>query len=183
MTFKVKLRLKAGSIPAEEFALSAHGYQPHGTLTIANHLRNVADHVYEHYDANVNFSPIEDLVSAAWCHDLVEDTSVTIEEVEERFGFDVAGIVVLVTDKHGANRYERHLHTYYILAQDPDAVLVKLCDRFDNHERSITHSEKWAEMYRDEYKYFKIALWKPDQFVKLWDMLDKQYEQLKEMKK
>ena len=103
------------------------------------------------------------------------------DEIEEALGGFVSDIVSLVTDKHGANRYERHLHTYHMIRGNPDALLVKLCDRRHNHARSITHNERWAAMYRDEYRYFKIALWRPHQYEDLWGELDAQYEQLKRM--
>ena len=186
MRFKKTLSLKIiGESDVEryvsEFAVKSHGDQQHGCLKIEEHLRDVAENVKRHYNPNENWAPLEDVVAAAWLHDLVEDTPITIDEIDERFGDSVGDIVSLVTDKDGANRYERHLYTYHMIRTDPDALLVKLCDRRHNHDRSITHNERWAAMYRDEYRYFKMALWRPHQFKKLWEELDAQYEQLKRM--
>jgi hypothetical protein len=67
-----------------------------------------------------------------------------------------------------------------MIRQDPDATLIKLCDRRHNQARSIKHGEHYAAMYEREYIYFKFALWKPGQFVALWDELDQQYEEMKQ---
>lgn len=183
MTFKTRLRLKAGESEVEryasEFAIEMHGDQQHGCLKISEHLCDVAENVKKHYNFDENWALLDDVVAAAWCHDLVEDTPVTLDEIEKRFGGFVSDIVHDVTDKNGANRYERHLRTYHMIRNNPDALLVKLCDRRHNHERSIAHNERWAAMYRDEYRYFKMALWRPHQYKKLWEELDAQYEQLK----
>lgn len=182
MTFKVKTRLKIGSAEAkaEAFALKAHGDQPHGCLKIEDHLRDVVKHVKLHYCED-NWAMLDDVVAAAWLHDCCEDTNVTLEDIDREFNGFVADIVELVTDKKGANRYERHLRTYHALRGSPDALLVKLCDRRHNHERSIKYGEHWASMYRQEFPYFQMALWKPNQFVGLWKELNNQYETLKGM--
>lgn len=180
MSFKVKLRAKIGSA-AQAFALERHGDQNHGCLKISEHLQDVADNVRKHYDPCVNISNPEDLIAAAFCHDLYEDTDTTPEEICKLFGDRVDEIVELVTDKDGKNRLERHLRTYHAIRRDPDAILVKLADRRHNHARSIKYGEKYAIMYRDEYLRFKFALYNPGQFVALWNELDEQYKQLEDL--
>jgi (p)ppGpp synthase/HD superfamily hydrolase len=165
---------------AFDFAMERHGNQEHGCLSIKDHLIDVGSHVLRHYDPNVNVCSPWQIVQAAYLHDTIEDTGTTIDEIEAIFGWSVAWIVNLVTDKDGKNRMERHLRTYHMIRTDPDAVLVKLCDRRHNHARSLTYNEKkYTKMYADEYIYFKFALYKPGQFVKLWEELDDQYEKMK----
>lgn len=169
---------------AKEFALKHHGQQDHGCLKIGTHLADVAKHVGIH----TNNEPI--LVSAAWLHDVIEDTKVTADRLESalfKAGFDayevsaVVGIVKAVTDNKGKNRKERHLNTYWGIRDNRDALLVKLCDRRHNHERSIKHGEIYAAMYAKEYDYFKFALWKPRQYPELWAELDNQNKKLQEI--
>lgn len=181
MTFEVKIREKTGKCSAEEFALKRHGAQDHGCLKIEDHLKEVVHWVTQFYDPAVNISSLYTLVSAAWLHDIVEDTDTTSDEICDLFGDRVGDLVELLTDKAGRNRLERHLSTYHAIRRDPDAILIKLCDRRANHARSIKHSERFAVMYHREYFYFKFALYKPGQFVSLWDELDDQYKQIEDM--
>ena len=163
---------------AREFALKMHGDQDHGCLKIGAHLEDVATHVAKHYDDKVNLAPKDDIVAAAWLHDVLEDTEAQFEQIEDSFGLFTANIVWLVTDQVGKNRVDRHLKTYHYIRADLDATLVKLCDRRHNQERSIKHGEHWMAMYKSEYLYFKFALWQPNQFVALWDELDSQFEEM-----
>lgn len=166
---------------AQIFAIERHGSQPHGCLTIKDHIEDVANNVCIHYDQNINYLPVDMVIEAAFLHDVVEDTDVTVDELEELFGLNIGALVSRVTDKSGKNRLERHLNTYHIIRRDPDAILIKLCDRRHNHERSLKNSETYMEMYKSEYLYFKFALYSPGMFTQLWAELDSQYEQMKEL--
>ena len=178
MTFQVKLRRKADNAAAA-FALERHGAQDHGCLKIGDHLADVASNARKHYDPRVNILDPEQVISAAWLHDIIEDTKTNLSEIEERFGAGVANMVSLLTDKSGRNRLERHLRTYYAIRYDPDATLIKLCDRRHNQHRSLKHGEHWMVMYEREYTYFKFALWTPNKFTELWAELDWQNEEMK----
>ncbi len=178
MIFQVKTRIKTESA-AQSFALERHGVQDHGRLKIEDHLADVANHVRKNYDPHVNTLEPEELISAAWLHDIIEDTTTTIDEIEDRFGYLVSTVVGLLTDKKGRNRLERHLKTYHMIRSNPDATLVKLCDRRHNQDRSLKHGEHWMVMYSNEYNYFKFALWTPHAFKKLWEELDWQNEEMK----
>ncbi|HEY2397428.1 MAG TPA: bifunctional (p)ppGpp synthetase/guanosine-3',5'-bis(diphosphate) 3'-pyrophosphohydrolase [Solirubrobacteraceae bacterium] len=76
---------------------------------------------------------------AALLHDTVEDTSASIEEVRERFGDEIAGIVDGVTkltgitfqsrDEAQANNYRKMM---VAMATDVRVILIKLADRLHN---------------------------------------------------
>jgi GTP diphosphokinase / guanosine-3',5'-bis(diphosphate) 3'-diphosphatase len=76
---------------------------------------------------------------AALLHDTVEDTSASIEEVRERFGEEIAGIVDGVTkltgitfqsrDEAQANNYRKMM---VAMATDVRVILIKLADRLHN---------------------------------------------------
>jgi (p)ppGpp synthase/HD superfamily hydrolase len=178
MTFKVKVRQKSENAAAA-FALERHGAQDHGCLKISDHLADVAGKALWHYDPHVNILEPEQVICAAWLHDIIEDTPTTLEEIEDMFGHQVGDVVNLLTDKEGRNRLERHLRTYHAIRTDPDATLIKLCDRRHNQDRSLKHGEHWMVMYEREYNYFKFALWTPHKFKKLWEELDWQNEEMK----
>lgn len=177
MTFQVRLRQKVDNAAAA-FAIERHGAQDHGCLKIEVHLADVAWNARMHYDPHVNILEPEQIIAAAWLHDIIEDTPTIIDEVEQRFGASIGNVVNLLTDKDGRNRLERHLRTYHAIRTDPDATLIKLCDRRHNQDRSLKHGEHWMVMYQREYNYFKFALWTPHKFKKLWEELDWQYEEM-----
>jgi guanosine-3',5'-bis(diphosphate) 3'-pyrophosphohydrolase len=76
---------------------------------------------------------------AALLHDTVEDTSASIEEVQERFGDEISGVVDGVTklkgitfqsrDEQQANNYRKMM---VAMATDVRVILIKLADRLHN---------------------------------------------------
>lgn len=76
-------------------------------------------------------------VIAALLHDVVEDTEHTLEEIEERFGEDVAHLVDIVTKKKtdkqvDSKQVENFRQLLESLHYDVRAVLIKLADRLHN---------------------------------------------------
>lgn len=76
-------------------------------------------------------------VMAAFLHDVVEDTDYTIEDIQSRFGDDVAFLVRVVTkQKKSHYTYSKQVDNYRqmldSLEYDVRALLVKLADRLHN---------------------------------------------------
>jgi guanosine-3',5'-bis(diphosphate) 3'-pyrophosphohydrolase len=80
-----------------------------------------------------------DTLIAAMVHDVVEDTDHTLEEIQQRFGREVAHMVDGVTKISGiravspdARKAETYRKLVLAIAQDPRTVLIKLADRLHN---------------------------------------------------
>jgi len=79
------------------------------------------------------------VIAAGFLHDVVEDTQVTPEEIEEHFGCEVRGLVEGVTKLggiHFTNKTEAQAENlrrmFLAMASDIRVVLVKLADRLHN---------------------------------------------------
>lgn len=117
---------------AKMYALHQHGNQHRPNATkepIAVHLSEVASYVSDEALGDV-------YVAAAWLHDVVEDTAVTVTDIEAEFGLEVAGMVSALTDppdwaqKPLAAR--KLLQADRIALQNNSVRLIKLADQISN---------------------------------------------------
>src|SRR5687768_7794747 len=90
---------------------------------------------------------------AALLHDTVEDTETTIEEIEARFGPEVAGIVAEVTDDKSLEPAERkRLQVVKAASKSDGAKLVKLADKTCNlRDLGATPPVEWSPERRRQY--------------------------------
>ena len=140
---------------AKAFALEAHKDQTYGDLPYDYHLKEVVKNVLGSASyKNVPFGEQDSVVAAAWLHDVVEDTDVTLNDIRDQFGGRVARIVDFCTDEPGENRKERKAKTLKKIAKAPSyAKLVKLGDRLANMRASI-ENPGMSKMYRKEFPQF-----------------------------
>ena len=79
----------------------------------------------------------ENPVISAFLHDVVEDTDYTIEDIQQRFGDDVAFLVDTVTKRNkDSYQYSKQVDNYRQILEsvhyDIRALLIKLADRLHN---------------------------------------------------
>ncbi|MHA1150824.1 MAG: HD domain-containing protein [Promethearchaeota archaeon] len=92
----------------------------------------------------------EELMVAALLHDLVEDTEMTIEEIEKKFGEKIASIVAELTKPLNGSK-ERWLKRF--TSSSKEAKIIKMADRIDNLiDMGAFFSEKTQKSYARQGK-------------------------------
>ena len=145
-----------------------------------NHLMEVAELVAAgspHLDV--------ELVMAAFLHDTVEDTGVTLQELEQRFGKDVAALVAEVTDDKSLPKETRkQLQVEHTPEKSPRAQTLKLADKVSNL-RAIIASPPVGWSRERKQQYFEWArqvvsgIAFPNEFLK--SEFDKAYRQISKL--
>lgn len=107
---------------------------------------------------------VEDLVCAALLHDTVEDTDLTLEQIKEMFGEEVAFLVDGVSkfkseEGKGSNDHEtikKVLEGYFV---DPRVAILKLADRVQNMKslKDMPVGRQGPKAWETEEVYARIA--------------------------
>ena len=94
------------------------------------------------------------ILTAALFHDLIEDTTVTYDEIKEISNEKVAKIVKLLSKEKGYNMAE------YIkdIKENKSAKLVKLADRLHNLSEASFGSEEFQKKYIKETEEWYVNL-------------------------
>ncbi|MFD1387609.1 HD domain-containing protein [Oceanobacillus oncorhynchi subsp. oncorhynchi] len=92
----------------------------------------------------------DDLISAGYLHDVVEDTSVRIEDIEQQFGKKIADLVASHTEDKSKSWWDRKKATVEHLKDAPKEVkYLIIADKLDN----LLELEK-------EHQQLGDAIWK-----------------------
>lgn len=93
------------------------------------------------------------VLCAALLHDTVEDTETTLEELEARFGAEVAATVAEVTNDDSLPKAEqKRLQVAKAASRSRAAKLVKLADKISNlRDLAATPPAGWSRERRLEY--------------------------------
>src|ERR1035437_7673174 len=153
---------------ARSFAIAAHGDQKYGDRPYAYHLDAVA-RLAEPYGV--------DAVVIAYLHDTVEDSAITVRDIEQQFGLKIAQCVGLLTDEPGANRKERKVKTYAKLAAvtwpNEISLVVKTADRLANVRACVSDEKQTLlAVYLSEHQVFRQPAYRSGVFGPLWGELD-----------
>lgn len=155
---------------AISLAHKAHRGQTYGDGDYTRHLRDVAMYL------GSNGFVDDEWGIAAWLHDTVEDTEVTIEQIEEQFGPRVAKLVAAVTTPLSIGNRKARLDALIQQLQGcPEALPLKLADRIANVQHSWFHQDTKLFMYYREYPRFRKALRgisDDPQVMVMWGILD-----------
>jgi (p)ppGpp synthase/HD superfamily hydrolase len=126
------------------------------------HVNMVVDLMKAYADVFKNPEDSRCAIKAAYCHDVIEDTKESYNDVSEIIGKDAANVVLAVTDVTGENRLMKHLLTMGKTVLDYRAIILKMCDICSNARYSEKHGSSMHKKYVEEYQYrkpiFKKAL-------------------------
>jgi (p)ppGpp synthase/HD superfamily hydrolase len=171
-------------LAAARFAAEKHAHQKRkgqNQEPYMNHLIEVAELIAGSTDA---LDP--ELIMAAFLHDTVEDTGVTLTELEQRFGPDVASLVAEVTDDKSLPKETRkHLQVKNAPHKSARAQTLKLADKISNL-RSILNSPPIGWSLERQRQYFQWAkdvvdgLASPNPLLK--QEFEKTYKQISQLK-
>jgi len=105
----------------------------------------------------VNMVTLEkDMIRAALLHDVVEDTSITLNYIREKFNDRVALLVEDLTDVstfEGGNRAARkQIDLRHTAIASPDAKTIKLADLIHNTGSILQYDPNFAKVYMKEKK-------------------------------
>ncbi|CAI1585846.1 GTP pyrophosphokinase [Serratia ficaria] len=97
-------------------------------------------------------NPTPEMVAAAWLHDTVEDTPVTLADIRREFGPRVERYVEMLTDiqtrSYGGERLQRKNANLRHSAQAcAEAQTIKLCDLIDNSKNITDYEVTFARQY------------------------------------
>jgi len=148
---------------ARVFATAAHG--------AAAQLRKYTNEPYIVHPAEVvkivsKVSHSKEMLAAAWLHDVVEDTGVTIEVIRAEFGEEVSELVGWLTDvsrpEQGNRATRKAIDRAHTAMAPAEAQTVKLADLISNTRSIMQHDEKFAKTYLEEKRLLLEVMTKGD---------------------
>jgi GTP diphosphokinase / guanosine-3',5'-bis(diphosphate) 3'-diphosphatase len=128
------------------FAMEAHKNQKRKYTgnPYTDHLAEVAGIVATIDNSN-------EVIAAAWLHDVIEDCGVNEKDLNILFGNTVSFWVKLLSDTETGNRAERKRKSRERLSESPACVQnIKVADLISNTSSIVQHDHKFAKVYLEE---------------------------------
>lgn len=136
---------------ARLFAFAAHD--------AINHVRKYTGEPYTVHLANVagivsEVTDDEEMIAAAFLHDTVEDTKVTLDVLRSQFPLRVVMLVDDLTDiskpEQGNRKIRKAIDRAHTAMAHPDAKTIKLADLMDNTSTIVKFDPNFAKVYLRE---------------------------------
>jgi len=172
------LRFKDMHKTVIELAIKKHQKPYSPEQPYSYHLRRVREVLKQ-----FGFGPKDSLLglklgTAAWLHDIIEDTDVTHAFLAERYGEEIADIVQCVTKfKIPELTKEENLRlTYERTRRLKASRILKLADRIANVEEGLTNffggNPSIVQKYFDEWPIFREMLYVKGEAEEMWTHLE-----------
>ncbi len=137
-----------------------------------HHLEMVVD-VAEYFSYLIAPEHYHEVIAACWCHDVIEDTRQTYNDVKKELNETVANIAYALTNEKGRTRKERANSDYYYgIKATPYAVFVKVCDRIANTKYSKVSGSSMLKKYQQEHNDFVDSLYDAKYDILFKELLD-----------
>lgn len=133
---------------AAKFAIEAHGAQvrKYTGEPYWNHPMRVAEMV-------ASTGADDEVVAAAWLHDVVEDTDYDVIDIWREFGPRIAMMVWALTDaphQMGNRAFRKLMDANRLRESPPEVQTIKLADLIDNTSSIVEHDPSFAVKYLEE---------------------------------
>jgi (p)ppGpp synthase/HD superfamily hydrolase len=106
------------------------------------------------------------MLAAAWLHDTVEDTGVSIVDIQKEFGNEVASLVSWLTDvsepEQGNRAVRKAIDREHTAMAPAAAQTVKLADLIANSGSILAHDPAFAKVYLEEKRMLLEVLTRGD---------------------
>ena len=106
------------------------------------------------------------MLAAAWLHDTVEDTGVSIVDIQKEFGNEVASLVGWLTDvskpEQGNRAVRKAIDREHTAMAPAAAQTVKLADLIANSRSILAHDPAFAKVYLEEKRMLLEVLTRGD---------------------
>jgi guanosine-3',5'-bis(diphosphate) 3'-pyrophosphohydrolase len=167
---------------ARNFAKKKHAGQlrKNGKTPYFSHLKDVVKNLKKMKVTN------KEIICAAWLHDTIEDTDTDFDSIKDRFGKNVAEIVVSVTKDNRLPKKQREMkYAKDLKTSSAKAKLVKIADILANvndapNARRNTKWEKQQFVKKSKYWSYVSGV-KPRKLAELswandeWERLQEKY--------
>ena len=109
----------------------------------------------------------EEVLAAALLHDVVEDSDTTLDQLREKFGGEVGGLVGAMTDDEeiGDYRERKAEHRERMAAAPVEAMAIYGADKLINSKTLRAAYAEEGDAVRDEFKVpleLKLEIWEKD---------------------
>lgn len=107
-----------------------------------------------------------EMVAAAWLHDVVEDTKITLEIIADEFGREVGNYVYWLTDfskpEDGNREIRKQIDREHIALAPFPAQTIKVADLIDNTRTIVARDPNFARTYLREKRQVLTVLKRAD---------------------
>ncbi|HET7508310.1 MAG TPA: HD domain-containing protein [Solirubrobacterales bacterium] len=109
----------------------------------------------------------DEVLAAALLHDVVEDSDTTLDELREKFGGEVTGLVGAMTDDEDLEDYRERKaeHRERLAAAPVEALAIYGADKLTNSRTLRAAYAEEGDAIRDEFKVpleLKLEIWEKD---------------------